>query len=130
MPVLVDYIKEHLPEDLVVVSPDAGRVKVAERYTNILHADLAIVHKRRVKDVKNTVEAMEIVGDVRGRTCVIIDDMIDTGGTLCAGADQLAAYGAKEIYALATHGVLSGPARSEEHTAELQSLMRTAYPVF
>ncbi|HEY9555302.1 MAG TPA: ribose-phosphate diphosphokinase [Acidimicrobiales bacterium] len=110
MPVLVDYIKEHLPEDLVVVSPDAGRVKVAERYTNILHADLAIVHKRRVKDVKNTVEAMEIVGDVRGRTCVIIDDMIDTGGTLCAGADQLAAYGAKEIYALATHGVLSGPA--------------------
>src|SRR3546814_16926792 len=53
---------------------------------------------------------MEIVGDVKGRTCVIIDDMIDTGGTLCAGADQLAAYGAKEIYALATHGVLSGPA--------------------
>src|SRR3546814_3637816 len=107
MPVLVDYIKEHLPEDLVVVSPDAGRVKVAERYTNILHADLAIVHKRRVKDVKNTVEAMEIVGDVTGRTCVIIDDMIDTCGTLCAGADQLAAYGATELYALATHGGLS-----------------------
>ena len=110
MPVLVDYIKSNLPEDLVVVSPDAGRVKVAERYTNMLHADLAIVHKRRVKEVRNTVEAMEIVGDVAGRTCVIIDDMIDTASTLCAGAEQLKARGAAEIYALATHGVLSGPA--------------------
>ncbi|MGK2949293.1 MAG: ribose-phosphate diphosphokinase, partial [Acidimicrobiales bacterium] len=91
-------------------SPDAGRVKVAERYTNALHADLAIVHKRRVKGVKNTVEAHEIVGEVEGRTCVLIDDMIDTAGTLCAAADLLAARGASDIYALATHGVLSGPA--------------------
>jgi ribose-phosphate pyrophosphokinase len=110
MPVLVDYIKANLPDDLVVVSPDAGRVKVAERYTNVLHADLAIVHKRRVKGVKNTVEAVEIVGDVDGRTCVIIDDMIDTGGTICAAAEQLMERGAAAIYALATHGVLSGPA--------------------
>jgi ribose-phosphate pyrophosphokinase len=110
MPVLIDWMSQNLSEDLVVVSPDAGRVKVAERYTNVLHADLAIVHKRRVKGVKNTVEAMEIVGDVEGRTCVIIDDMIDTASTLCAGAEQLAARGASEIYALATHGVLSGPA--------------------
>jgi ribose-phosphate pyrophosphokinase len=110
MPVLVDYIKNNLPDDLVVVSPDAGRVKVAERYTNQLQADLAIVHKRRVKGVKNSVEAVEIVGDVGGRTCVIIDDMIDTGGTICAAADQLRERGAADIYALATHGVLSGPA--------------------
>jgi ribose-phosphate pyrophosphokinase len=68
------------------------------------------VHKRRVKGLKNTVEAVEIVGDVEGRTCVIIDDMIDTGGTICAAADQLMERGATEIYALATHGVLSGPA--------------------
>ena len=110
MPVIVGYIKANLPDDMVVVSPDAGRVKVAERYTNVLNADLAIVHKRRVKGVKNTVEAMEIVGDVDRRTCVIIDDMIDTGGTICAAADQLKAAGARDVYALATHGVLSDPA--------------------
>ena len=110
MPVILDYIRDHLPGDLVVVSPDAGRVKVASRYTNALNADLAIVHKRRVKDQKNAVEAIEIVGEVEGRVCVIIDDMIDTGGTLCAAADQLKARGAREIYALATHGVLSDPA--------------------
>lgn len=110
MPVLIDYLRDNLPDDLVVVSPDAGRVKVAERYTNILHADLAIVHKRRVKGVKNTVEAKEIVGEVEGRTCVLIDDMIDTGGTLCAAAEQLAERGVSQIYAAATHGVLSGPA--------------------
>ena len=110
MPVIVDYIRQNLPENLVVVSPDAGRVKVAERYTNVLHADLAIVHKRRVKGRKNTVEAVEIVGEVEGRACVIIDDMIDTGGTLCAAAEQLKKRGAGDIFALATHGLLSGPA--------------------
>jgi ribose-phosphate pyrophosphokinase len=110
MPVLVDYLRDNLSDDLVVVSPDAGRVKVAERYSNVLHADLAIVHKRRVKGQKNVVEAKEVVGEVEGRTCVLIDDMIDTGGTLVAAAEQLAERGAREVYAAATHGVLSGAA--------------------
>jgi ribose-phosphate pyrophosphokinase len=110
MPVLVDYIAKNCDDDLVVVSPDAGRVKVGERYANALHADLAIVHKRRVRGAKNQVEAKEVVGQVDGRTCVLIDDMIDTGGTIVAAAEQLKERGAREVYAAATHGVLSGPA--------------------
>jgi ribose-phosphate pyrophosphokinase len=110
MPVLVDYLARTMGGDLVVVSPDAGRVKVAERYANALHADLAIVHKRRVRGELNVVEAKEVVGNVAGRTCVLIDDMIDTGGTLVAAAEQLIEQGARQVCAAATHGVLSGPA--------------------
>ncbi len=109
MPVLVDHLAS-LEEDLVVVSPDAGRVKVAERYSNQLGADLAIVHKRRVRGAKNEVEALDVVGDVEGRTCVLIDDMIDTAGTIVAAADKLTDKGAVRVYAAATHGVFSGPA--------------------
>lgn len=109
MPVLVDYMR-HLGDDLVIVSPDAGRVKVAERYSNQLHADLATIHKRRLKGVKNQVEALDVMGDVDGRTCVLIDDMIDTAGTIVAAAEQLRARGAARIMAATTHGVLSPPA--------------------
>lgn len=109
MPVLVDHLAG-LGEELVVVSPDAGRVKVAERYSNQLGADLAIVHKRRVRGAKNEVEALDVVGDVEGRTCVLIDDMIDTAGTIVAAADKLTDKGAVRVYAAATHGVFSGPA--------------------
>jgi ribose-phosphate pyrophosphokinase len=110
MPVLVEHLEQHMGHDMVVVSPDAGRVKVAERYANVLHADLAIVHKRRVRGAQNAVEAKEVVGNVAGRTCVLIDDMIDTGGTLVAAAEQLIEQGASQVCAAATHGVLSGPA--------------------
>ena len=107
MPVLVDWMAENLPEDLVVVSPDAGRVKVAERYANQLHADLAIVHKRRVRGQKNTVEAKEVVGEVEGRTCVLIDDMIDTAGTIVAAAEQLTERGAeRRVLRMHPRGVL------------------------
>jgi ribose-phosphate pyrophosphokinase len=109
MPVLCDHI-QGLGEDLVVVSPDAGRVKVAERYAQNLHADLAIVHKRRLKGVRNQVQARDVVGEVRGRTCVLIDDMIDTAGTIVAAAELLIEKGAAEVYAACTHAVLSGPA--------------------
>lgn len=109
MPVLIDYLSG-FEGDLVVVSPDAGRVKVAERYSLQLGADLAFVHKSRVKGAKHQVEAKEVIGNVEGRDCVLIDDMIDTAGTIVAAADVLMARGAKSVFAAATHGVLSGPA--------------------
>ena len=109
MPVLIRYLRD-MGEDIVVVSPDAGRVKVAEKYSVALNADLAFVHKRRVKGAKNKVEAKGVIGDVEGRICVIIDDMIDTAGTIVAAADVLKANGAESVVAAATHGVLSGPA--------------------
>jgi ribose-phosphate pyrophosphokinase len=109
MPVLVQRLRA-LGEDLVVVSPDAGRVKVAERYAQQLNADLAIVHKRRTHGQKNIVEVKDIVGDVEGRRCALIDDMIDTAGTICQAAELLVDRGAIEVTAAATHGVFSGPA--------------------
>ncbi len=109
MPVLVDYLKEDDP-NLVIVSPDAGRVKVAERYAQHLHADLAIVHKRRIKGQINSVVAKEVIGDVNGRQCVLVDDMIDTAGTICQAAELLREKGASSVVAVATHGVFSGPA--------------------
>ena len=110
MPVLVDYLRSFGGDDLVVVSPDAGRVKVAERYANQLGASLAIVHKRRMAGEKNKVIAKDVVGEVEDKVCVIIDDMIDTGGTIVAAAEQLEERGARMIIAATTHPVLSGPA--------------------
>ncbi len=124
-PVLIDWMAQNLPEDLVVVSPDAGRVKVAERYANKLHADLAIVHKRRVKGEKHQVEAKEVVGEVEGRTCVLIDDMIDTAGTIVAAAEQLKARGATAVYCAATHGVFSGPAIDRLKNAPIEKVVIT-----
>ncbi len=125
MPVLIDHLSEIGGEDLVIVSPDAGRVKVAERYTSLLHADLAIVHKRRAKDQRNMVEAKEIVGEVRGRTCVLIDDMIDTGGTIVAAAELLIDQGADRVIAATTHGVFSGPAIDRLKNAAIETVICT-----
>jgi ribose-phosphate pyrophosphokinase len=109
-PVLEAYLREHATTDLVVVTPDAGRVKVAERYAQRLGADLALVHKTRPRNGGQEVEARHIVGQVEGRHCILIDDMIDTASTICAAADLLVDAGASEIWALATHPVLSDPA--------------------
>lgn len=125
MPVLVEWMASNLPEDLVVVSPDAGRVKVAERYAKELHADIAIVHKRRVRGEKNHVEAKDVVGEVEGRTCVLIDDMIDTGGTLCVAAEQLVEKGAATVFAAATHGVFSPPAIDRIKNSVLERVVIT-----
>ena len=94
----------------MVVAPDAGRVKVAERFSQHLSSDLAVVHKRRQSGTADEVEALQVVGDVSGRRCVLIDDMIDTAGTIVAAADLLVERGAAEVWCMATHAVLSDPA--------------------
>jgi ribose-phosphate pyrophosphokinase len=109
-PVLVDYLRAQGTSDLVVVAPDAGRVKVAERFSQHLSSDLAVVHKRRPSGTAGEVEALQVVGDVSGRRCVLIDDMIDTAGTIVAAADLLIERGADEVWCMATHAVLSDPA--------------------
>ncbi|GAA4688313.1 ribose-phosphate diphosphokinase [Streptomyces chumphonensis] len=111
LPILTDYIGRRVDRDkLTVVSPDAGRVRVADRWADRLGAPLAIVHKRRDPDVANQVTVHEVVGDVKGRVCVLVDDMVDTGGTICAAADALYANGAEDVIVTATHGILSHPA--------------------
>jgi len=110
LPILTRWVRGNLGSDVVIVSPDAGRVKVAERLARSLSADLAIVHKRREVGSVNLAHALDVVGDVDGRTCLLVDDMIDTAGTICAGSEQLIAHGATEVHAMATHGVFSDPA--------------------
>ena len=107
MPVLVEYLEANTTGDVVVVSPDTGRVKVAERFSRHLGADLAAVYKKRARGL---VEARGVMGEVDGRHCVLIDDMIDTAGTMVAAADLLRENGATDVWAMATHGVLSDPA--------------------
>jgi ribose-phosphate pyrophosphokinase len=126
MPVLLDYLRSQVSgSDLVVVSPDAGRVKVAERYSTALGADLAFVHKRHVKGKANAVEARGVIGEVEGRCCVLIDDMIDTAGTIVAAAEILAEHGATEVWAMATHGILSGPAIDRVKNSKITRLVVT-----
>jgi ribose-phosphate pyrophosphokinase len=112
MPILLDKIRTMFKKtnQLMIVSPDAGRVKSTERYSSELGCGMAIIHKQRSTEKHNSVEAKFLIGDVKGKICIIVDDMIDTAGTICAAADLLAQNGAKEIYGLATHGVLSDPA--------------------
>ena len=112
LPLLADHVGANVTdrESLTVVSPDAGRVRVAERWTDRLQSPLAIIHKRRDPDVPNEAKVFEVVGEVEGRTCVVVDDMIDTGGTIVKAADALFENGAKDVIVAATHAVLSGPA--------------------
>jgi ribose-phosphate pyrophosphokinase len=127
-PVLEGYLREHVAdctEDIVVVAPDAGRVKVAERYSQHLGSDLALVHKTRPRGTANQVEARHVVGDVAGRRCVIIDDMIDTAGTVCAAAELLTDAGASDVWAMATHGVLSDPAADRLKAAPISKVVVT-----
>lgn len=111
LPTMIKHIKSQFEDDdIVIVSPDAGRAKVAERYSSALQCGMAIIHKHRSSTKHNTVEAKYLIGEVQGKTCIIMDDMIDTAGTVCAAADLLIEHGAKEVYGVATHGIFSDPA--------------------
>jgi len=122
-PVMLNAIRGNYPENLVVVSPDAGGTERARAFAKRLNAGLAIIDKRR--SGPNVSEVMHIIGDVSGKACVIIDDMIDTAGTLCTAANALATQGAIEVYACATHGVLSGPALDRIDESVLKEVMVT-----
>ncbi|MGO0574837.1 ribose-phosphate diphosphokinase [Ornithinimicrobium panacihumi] len=112
LPILADYVKKkYAGESLAVVSPDAGRIKVAEYWSNRLGGvPLAFIHKTRDITRPNQTEAKRVVGEVAGRTCVLVDDMIDSGGTICQAADALMADGATSVIVAATHAIFSDPA--------------------
>ncbi|MCU0266127.1 MAG: ribose-phosphate diphosphokinase [Actinomycetia bacterium] len=126
MPLLATYVRGRVDlSRLTIVSPDAGRVRVAERWTDMLGSPLAIIHKRRDPDVPNEAKVTEVVGDVRGRTCVLVDDMIDTGGTIVKAADALFDNGAAEVIVTATHGVFSGPAADRLKNSRITEVVVT-----
>jgi len=112
MPVLAEHVKRtYAGQDLTVVSPDSGRVRLAERWAESLGGTpVAFIHKTRDPNRPNESRANRVVGEIQGRLCIVIDDMIDTGGTVAKAVEGLLAQGAKDVVVAATHGVLSGPA--------------------
>ncbi len=127
MPTLVEYVKTKIdPDETVVVSPDAGRIKVAEQWGNRLGGvPLAFVHKTRDITRPNQATANRVVGDVRGRTAVIVDDLIDTAGTICGAVRVVLEAGAKDVIVAATHGVLSDPAVERLRASGMKELVVT-----
>jgi ribose-phosphate pyrophosphokinase len=122
-PILLTHIRNHFADGLVIVSPDAGGVERARAFAKRLGAGLAIIDKRR--DAPNVAEAMNIIGEVEKRTVVILDDMVDTAGTLTQAAGALAKRGARKIYACCTHPVLSGPAIERIENSPLDQVVVT-----
>ena len=124
LPVLSGYVQQKYDTaEMTVVSPDAGRVRVADMWADRLNCALAIIHKRRDPNVVNTVVVHEVVGDVSGRVCLLVDDMIDTAGTICQASEALLARGAKSVIAAATHPVLSGPALDRLQASAFQEVI-------
>jgi len=122
-PVIIDYLSRLDQPNLTIVSPDAGGAERARAYAKRLGAELAIIDKRRSED--GTAEVMNVIGDVEGRTCLILDDIIDTAGTLVGTVEALLAQGAKKVYACASHPVLSGPAVERIANSRLEQLVVT-----
>lgn len=126
LPVLSEYVVEKYgSESMTVVSPDAGRVRLADMWTDKLNCPLAIIHKRRDTNVANQVAVHEVVGEVEGRVCLLVDDMIDTAGTICQAADALKARGAKAVIAATTHPILSGPAAERLNSSAFEEVIVT-----
>lgn len=121
-PVLLKHIRSNF-EDVVMVSPDAGGVERTRAFAKRLNAGLAIIDKRRER--ANECEAMHVIGDVSGKTAILLDDMVDTAGTLCGAASKLKENGASEVHACCAHAVLSGPAIERLNDSEIQSLVVT-----
>ena len=126
-PILAEHVAaKYGHEDLAVVSPDAGRIKVAEEWSNRLGgAPLAFIHKTRDINRPNETKANRVVGEVNGRVCVLVDDMIDTAGTITKAADALMAEGAKRVVIAATHAILSGPAVDRLKAANVDEVIVT-----
>ncbi|MBM7785647.1 ribose-phosphate diphosphokinase [Tenggerimyces flavus] len=127
LPVLADYLVQRVdPSMVTVVAPDSGRVRVAEQWTERMGGcPLAFIHKTRDINVPNQVVANKVVGDVEGRTCVVVDDMIDTGGTVVKAAEALLDAGAADVIVAATHGVLSDPAVDRLKNARIREVVIT-----
>ncbi len=123
LPTLVNYISDLKLNNLCIVSPDHGGVTRARAFAQVLEAPIAIIDKRRPEP--NKAEVMNIIGDVKGKACVLVDDMVDTAGTLTIGAAALLEAGATEVYAACTHGVLSGPAIERIKNSEIKELIIT-----
>lgn len=126
-PMIIKYLSQRFKNkgELVIVSPDSGRVKSAERYSTDLGCDIAIIHKQRSAAQVNRAEAKYLFGNVKDKTCVIIDDIIDTAGTICSASDLLVENGAREVYCVATHGILSEPATDRINKSALKEVIVT-----
>ena len=122
-PVMIEYFKRNPTSDITVVSPDAGGVERARAFAKRLNSPLAILDKRR--DEPNVAEVMNVVGEVKGRQCLLVDDLIDTAGTLVKGAEALLHKGALSVSACATHAVLSGPALERIEQSSLKEVVVT-----
>ena len=123
VPLLANYFRNYVDEDTVIVSPDLGGVTRARTFANILDLPIAIIEKRRPK--ANVSEVMNVIGEIEGKNVILVDDIIDTAGTIVKAASVLKSFGAKKVYGCATNGVLSGPAIDRIHNSELERFVIT-----
>lgn len=125
LPILSAYVESNYADNLVIVAPDAGRAGHAAKFSRHLHAPIAVMNKSRQTDVRNVSKTTGLIGDVEGKRCLVVDDMIDTAGTLCGGVNELLNQGAKEVIAVATHGIFSKGALKKIDDSPLSEVIVT-----